>query len=69
MTPHGETLTPSEAAELRALRDRYGERRLSAELRVARMTLARGIGLLPIQRGSALLMRTGMAALREARAA
>lgn len=66
MKHHGETLTPTEAAEVRALVERIGEREARQLLRVSHQTLARAIAQMHVQRGTLALIRGALA--RETRA-
>jgi hypothetical protein len=64
MRHRGEVLTAEEAAEIRALSERLGEREACARLAVHRATLARAIGQLHVQRAMVTHLRTRLAALR-----
>ena len=64
MRHRGEVLTPIEAAEIRALVERIGERQARAALLVSSQTLARAVGQMHIQRVTATHVRTRLALLR-----
>lgn len=62
-TPRVSPLTDTELARLmREVRSR-GEHRAAVQIGVARVTLARALARLPLQRGSLLLIRVGLASL------
>jgi hypothetical protein len=66
MTHRGETLTAIEAAALRSLVERIGEKQARAVLQVSAQTLARAIGLMHVQRATATHIRARLAGIREA---
>lgn len=66
MQHRGDTLTPKESGELRALVERIGERQAREYLTVSAQTLACAIGQMHIQRGTVALIRQRLQALREA---
>jgi hypothetical protein len=66
MQHRGETLSPLESAELRALVERIGERQALIVLTISRQTLARAIGQMHIQRGTASMIRQRFTELKEA---
>lgn len=61
MTHRGETLSADEAAEIRALVERIGERSARIALLVSSQTLARAIGLMHLQRATVTHLRTRLA--------
>ena len=58
--PQSETLSEDEKRTILALVEKHGERVIILLLGVCRQTLARGLGGLRIQRGSASLIREGL---------
>jgi len=60
MQHRGETLTSDEAAEVRALAERIGEREARKRLRVSPQTLARAIAQMHVQRGTLSLIRSAL---------
>lgn len=66
MTHRGQTLSATEASEIRTLVERIGEREARSVLAVSAQTLARAIGLMHLQRATVTHIRARMALLREA---
>lgn len=56
-------LTDPERARILAEINAHGEHQAAARLGVARVTMTRALARLPLQRGSLLLIRTGLASL------
>ena len=63
MRHRGETLTPIEAGEIRALVERLGERSARIALAVSAQTLARAIGQMHLQRATVTHLRVRLAEL------
>jgi len=57
-------LTDPERAHILAEINAHGEHKTAARLGVARVTMTRALARLPLQRGSLLLIRTGLASLK-----
>jgi len=66
MQHRGETLSPGEAADLRALVERLGEREARQRLMISAQTLARAIGRMHVQRSTAAVLRMRLRQIREA---
>lgn len=64
MRHRGDTLTAIEAAEIRALTERLGEREACERLAIHRATLARAIGQMHLQRATLTHIRAGLTSLR-----
>ena len=60
MQHRGQTLTAIEAAELRRLYERMGQRPACQYLRISGETLARAMAQMHLQRGSIELIRQGL---------
>jgi hypothetical protein len=66
MQHRGTTLQVDEATELRHLIERVGERQARDYLTVSAQTLARAVGQMHLQRGTAAMIRQRLASLRGA---
>lgn len=57
-------LTDQERARILAEINAHGEHSTANRLGIARVTMSRALARLPLQRGSLLLIRTGLASLK-----
>ena len=64
-SPHRQIpqITDQERARILAEINAHGEHRTASRLGVARVTMTRALARLPLQRGSLLLIRVGLASL------